>query len=92
MEKPEVGYDYATDFQAFLLESEALRHWGETWTHSHAKAAPPLQGDIWRVPGDWRSPQWTEGWPNTGKIAVCQSIVMYGRPRCCKGKTDLNRR
>jgi predicted mannosyl-3-phosphoglycerate phosphatase (HAD superfamily) len=19
-------------------------------------------------------------------------IVMYGRPRCCKGKTDLNRR
>ena len=21
-----------------------------------------------------------------------KGIVMYGRPRCCKGKTDLNRR
>ena len=88
MEKPEVGYDYATDFQAFLLESEGLRCWGETWTHSRVKAPPPLQGDIWRVPEDWRSPRWTEGWPNTGKIAVCQVPDEYmselksaGRPR-----------
>ena len=68
MEKPEVGYDYATDFQAFLLESEGLRHWGEKWTHSRAKAAPPLERDNWRVPEDWRPPQWQEGWPDTGKI------------------------
>ena len=88
MEKPEVGYDYATDFQAFLLESEVLRQWGERWTHSRAKAAPPLQGDIWRVPEDWRPPQWIEGWPNTGKIAVYQIPDEYmselkpaGRPR-----------
>ena len=32
-----------------------MRYWGETWTHSRAKAAPPLQGDIWRVPEDWRA-------------------------------------
>ena len=88
MEKPEVGYDYATDFQAFLQESEDLRHWGETWIHSRAKAKPPLQGDNWRVSKDWGSPQWKEGWPNTGNIAVYQVPDEYtselksaGRPR-----------
>ncbi len=24
--------------------------------------------------------------------ATATGIVMYGRPRCCKGKTELNRR
>ena len=88
MEKTEVGYDYATDFQAFLLESEGLRQWSERWTHSRANAAPPLQGDNWRVPEDWRPPQWKEGWPNRGKIAVYQILDEYmsglkpaGRPR-----------
>ena len=88
MEKPEAGYDYATDFQAFLQESEDLRYWGETWTHSRAKAEPPLQGDNWRVPEDWRAPQRQEGWPDTGKIAMYQIPDEYmselkpaGRPR-----------
>ena len=88
MEKPEVGYDYATDFQAFLAESEGLRHWGETWTHSRAKAAPPLKGDNWRVPEDWRSPQWKEEWPDRGKIAIytipdgyMSDLRSAGRPR-----------
>ena len=26
------------------------------------------------------------------RITHRNGIVMYGRPRCCKGKTDLNRR
>ncbi len=88
MEKPEVGYDYATDFQEFLLESEGLRHWGETWTHSRANAVPPLEGDNLRVPKDWKSPQWQEGWPDTGKIAIYTIPDKYmselrsaGRPR-----------
>ena len=88
MEKREVGYDYAMDFQAFLLESEVLRHWGEAWTHSRAKAEPPLKGDNWRVTDDWRPPQWQEGWPDTGKIAIYTIPDKYmsdlrsaGRPR-----------
>ena len=29
---------------------------------------------------------------DTGDFKARDGTVMYGRPRCCKGKTDLNRR
>ena len=34
--------------------------------------------------------KWVDLWRRTGDIG--EGIVMYGRPRCCKGETDLKRR
>ena len=31
-------------------------------------------------------------WNRFGPLFAAEGIVMYGRPRCCKGETDLKRR
>ena len=66
--RPEVGYDWYADFQAFLAEAEILREWGQTWQPSRAKSAPPLPPNVWRVPDNWAPPARQPGWPNTGMI------------------------
>jgi hypothetical protein len=66
--RPEVGYDWYADFQAFLTEAEILREWGQTWQPSRAKSEPPLPPDLWRVPYNWVPPARQPGWPKTGMI------------------------
>ena len=86
--RPEVGYDGWQDFQSFLAEAEILRRWGQSWHATRAKAEPPLPGDVWRVPGEWRPPDREPGWPETGKVpalVIPDDLLAHlrkaGRPR-----------
>ena len=86
--RPEVGYDWYADFQAFLAEAEILREWGQTWQPTRAKSSPPLPADLWRVPDNWAPPARQPGWPKTGMIPhitlpqeCLASLRATGRPR-----------
>jgi hypothetical protein len=87
---PEVGYDAAVDFQAFLAESEDLRGWGQTWRPERATSEPLLPEHVWRVPDSWEPPEWQPGWPKAGivpaitvpeELLAQANIKPAGRPR-----------
>lgn len=86
--RPEVGYDGAADFEAFLMEAEILRNWGQTWRAPRSKAEPPLPTEVWRVPEDWRPQTRRPDWPETGKVPaltipeeLLANLKPAGRPR-----------
>jgi len=80
--KPEVGYNGFADFQAFLMESEILRDWGQNWRPNRAKAKPPLPAEMWRVPEDWLPPARQAGWPEIGipYLSIPEDLLTGLRP------------
>ncbi len=87
-QEPEIGYDFATDFQFFLTEAEILRSWGQSWVPARAKAEHPLPKEVWRVPDDWTPPMRHPSWPHTGKIPhlslsddLLNMVKPAGRPK-----------
>jgi hypothetical protein len=86
--QPGTAYDGDDDFQCILAEAEILRDFGQGWRARRAKASPPLQADVWRVPKSWSRPIRQEGWPNPDRILsyklpddVITELRPPGRPR-----------
>lgn len=63
-----LGYDAVTDVHMWVAESEHIRRWATTWSHSREKSKPPLSGEFWTPPIDWTPPTRQPGWPRTGGI------------------------
>ncbi len=82
-EQPEVGNELHTDFQAFLMESEIFRRWGQTWCPKRSKARPPLPQDVWQPPKHWKPPVWQPNWPMTGrvpKLTISDELLLELKP------------
>jgi hypothetical protein len=84
----EVGYHGYHEFESFLMESEILRDFGQTWRPRRAKGKSPLPPELWRVSDTWRPTQRQPGWPESGTIRIGQlpedllaKLRPSGRPR-----------
>lgn len=63
LNRPDIGYDLATDFQYFLYEAELLRYFGRTYHQDRDKAEPFLPDEAWHVPHEWEGPEYQAEWP-----------------------------